>query len=245
MTNKAYALCVGLNELDPKPYRGWNGKLYCGEADASAMKKIADGQNYEEVILLKTEQATRQAFLDAVEAIRVKLNPGDLFLITFSAHGGLAKDENEDEKSGYDQTWCFYDSELKDDDFNKLLQKFDEGIRILVISDSCHSGSMLRGEEGYSPMFGQTLREKQDTIKASVRLLASSQEGQESREGRKYGLFTLRLLQVWDNGNFEGNYKKFYDEIVLLFDPLEKQMPNHLILGKEDKGFDESKPFTV
>ena len=49
--------------------------------------------------------------------------------------------EEEDKK---DETWCLYDGELIDDEVFIELAQFAEGVRIIVLSDSCHSGSVVR-----------------------------------------------------------------------------------------------------
>jgi hypothetical protein len=48
----------------------------------------------------------------------------------------------EDDKK--DETWCLYDSELIDDELFNELGRFAKGVRIVVLSDSCHSGSVVR-----------------------------------------------------------------------------------------------------
>ena len=50
-------------------------------------------------------------------------------------------DENED---GYDETWVLYDRQLVDDELYTLWSKFAPGVRIVVLSDSCHSGTAIR-----------------------------------------------------------------------------------------------------
>ena len=74
----------------------------------------------------------------------------DTFLLTYSGHGGQLEDMNEDESSlnprdRYDETWCLYDREFVDDELNVYLRDFKEGIRIFILSDSCHSGTVARG----------------------------------------------------------------------------------------------------
>jgi hypothetical protein len=43
-----------------------------------------------------------------------------------------------------DETWVMYDRQLVDDELYDLWSQFAAGVRILVFSDSCHSGSVNR-----------------------------------------------------------------------------------------------------
>ncbi len=43
-----------------------------------------------------------------------------------------------------DETWVCYDRQLVDDELYELWGKFKSGVRILALSDSCHSGTVTR-----------------------------------------------------------------------------------------------------
>ena len=43
-----------------------------------------------------------------------------------------------------DETWVCYYRQFIDDELYELWGKFKAGVRILVLSDSCHSGTVLR-----------------------------------------------------------------------------------------------------
>jgi len=43
-----------------------------------------------------------------------------------------------------DEMWCFYDCVFIDDEFYNELAAFAPGVRIVVLSDSCHSGTVTR-----------------------------------------------------------------------------------------------------
>jgi len=43
-----------------------------------------------------------------------------------------------------DETWCLYDGEIVDDEPYALYGQFAQGVRILVFSDSCHSGTVTK-----------------------------------------------------------------------------------------------------
>ena len=140
---RGLSLHIGLNSVDPKHYEGWSGDLMACEFDANDMATLATAQNIKPTVLL-TERATRANVLKAVRAAAKTLSGGDLFFLTYSGHGGQIPDVSGEEEDKKDETWCLYDGELIDDEvFNELAQ-FAEGVRILVLSDSCHSGSVVR-----------------------------------------------------------------------------------------------------
>jgi hypothetical protein len=43
-----------------------------------------------------------------------------------------------------DETWCLFDGHLIDDYLRGALAKIASGVRVVVISDSCHSGTVIR-----------------------------------------------------------------------------------------------------
>ena len=73
-----------------------------------------------------------------------KLKAGDLFFLSYSGHGGQVPDVSGDEPDKQDETWCLHDGQLIDDELYLELSRFQKGVRILVLSDSCHSGTVTR-----------------------------------------------------------------------------------------------------
>lgn len=140
---KGYALAIGLNAVDPGHYAGWAGKLNGCEPDALNMASIASTRGLNAETLL-TASATRNAVLGKLGALAGKLKSGDLLVVSYSGHGGQIPDQNGDEDDGLDETWCLYDGELLDDELHQAWSKFQSGVRILALSDSCHSGTVLR-----------------------------------------------------------------------------------------------------
>jgi hypothetical protein len=65
-------------------------------------------------------------------------------MLSYSGHGGQVPDVNNDEPDAQDETWCLYDGQLIDDEIYAQLGKFSQGVRILVFSDSCHSGTVVK-----------------------------------------------------------------------------------------------------
>ncbi|MCX7279243.1 MAG: caspase family protein [Burkholderiales bacterium] len=140
---KALSLHIGLNAVSGAAYSGWTGPLAACEFDANDMAAIAKSQGMKSTVLL-TRQGTRAKALAAMRNAAKSLRAGDLFFLTYSGHGGQVPDSNGDEADKQDETWCLYDGQLIDDELYFELSQFAAGVRILVLSDSCHSGSVTR-----------------------------------------------------------------------------------------------------
>ncbi len=140
---KGLALAIGLNAVDPEHYSGWSGELNACEADAEDMTSIGTSRGFQ-VTTLMTKDATRVNVLDALSKAAKELKAGDIFLLSYSGHGGQLPDMNGDEIDAADETWCLYDGELVDDELYAQLSTFAKGVRILVFSDSCHSGTVTK-----------------------------------------------------------------------------------------------------
>ena len=140
---KALSLHIGLNAVSPAAYGGWSGELAACEFDAKDMAAIAKSQGMKSTVLL-TKQGTRAKMLTAMRKAAKQLKKGDLFFLTYSGHGGQVPDVTGEEIDKQDETWCLYDGQLIDDELYFELSGFAAGVRILVLSDSCHSGTVTR-----------------------------------------------------------------------------------------------------
>jgi hypothetical protein len=147
---KALSLHLGLNSVSAAAYSGWDGPLAACEFDAADMAVIAKSQGMKHT-LLRTKQATRAKVLAALRNAARTLKNGDFFFLTFSGHGGQVRDANGDEPDHKDETWCLYDGQLVDDELYVELGRFAGGVRVLVLSDSCHSGTVTRARVTTDP----------------------------------------------------------------------------------------------
>lgn len=281
MAHKGMSLHIGLNSVDPKEYEGWDGKLNACEQDARDMKAIAESKGCKATMLL-TAQATSSNVMGAIEAAAATLAADDLFILTYSGHGGQIEDSNADEGDDLDETWVLYNRQLIDDELYTMFSLFNAGVRILMFSDSCHSGTVARfvpdflmASPGVSRAYGlpdspryrfmppevsartynahkelyDELERKYRTggdhlpIGASVQLISGCQDNQLSLDGPRNGLFTSKVLQVWNNGSFKGTYRKFWREISAKMPPT--QSPNLFRTGMRDIRFERQTPFTV
>ncbi len=153
---KGISLHIGLNRVDPAHYQGWDGELTACEFDAKDMRTIAQKQKFASSRLLLSAEATAGAVIQAIIDAAKECRKGDLFWITYSGHGGQVPDTNHDEKTlrtglrdNLDETWVLYDRQLVDDELYVLWGKFRQGVRILVFSDSCHSGTVVKAPASF------------------------------------------------------------------------------------------------
>jgi hypothetical protein len=152
---KGISLHLGLNAVDPGHYMGWDGELVACENDAHSMEALAQTLGYAQTKVLLTDDATSRRVTSAIKSAASSLESGDAFFLTYSGHGGQVLDTNGDEAvrdygeigetaDTKDETWCLFDRQLVDDELWALWSLFPRGVRIFVLSDSCHSGTATR-----------------------------------------------------------------------------------------------------
>jgi hypothetical protein len=143
---QAISIHLGLNAVDDHVYRGWSGPLRGCENDARAMQAIADARGFTSRLLLGAD-ATCPNLFATMDRAAADLAAGDLLLLTYSGHGASLPDRSGDEPDQRDEAWCLHDGLLLDDEIHHRLCTFAAGVRVLVVSDSCFSGSVIRDEQ--------------------------------------------------------------------------------------------------
>jgi hypothetical protein len=165
--SRGLSLHIGLNSVSGAAYSGWTGPLAACEFDANDMAAIAKTKGMKPTVLL-SKKATRANALAGIRGGATSLKSGDLFFLTYSGHGGQVPDANHDEPDKKDETWCLYDGQLIDDELYFELSRYKAGVRILVLSDSCHSGSVTRELPPPPPPPGQRAKLMPDTVARRV-----------------------------------------------------------------------------
>ncbi len=138
---KGISLHVGINEVSPAfP----NADVLVGcENDARAMHDVASDAGFYKHTVLLGPNATYARVEREVKAAAEDLEDGDIFLFTFAGHGSQEPDKSGDEPDLEDETLLLYDLMLIDDVLERdLWPRFKPGVRILMVSDSCHSGTV-------------------------------------------------------------------------------------------------------
>lgn len=162
-----HALLIGLNTYHPnsgvRPLAGCH-------SDVAAVKtflleyyrdQIPDEQN---IRVLLDGGATRQQVIDGFREHLSKAGPEDAILIYYAGHGSqniAAEAFHAFVTDRKEEGWVLYDSrlpgnfDLADKEIALLLSEIGEKCpHVALVSDSCHSGSLTRGEEeGWLPRF--------------------------------------------------------------------------------------------
>lgn len=135
---KYYALVIGNNDYQHL------SKLQTAVNDARDVAQVLKIDYGFEIKLVL--DAKRKDILSSLNTFRQKLNPKDHFLIYYAGHGSFDKQANK----GY---WLPVDAEPSDpsewiiaDDITANIRRIDSR-HILIVSDSCYSGTIDRSAE--------------------------------------------------------------------------------------------------
>jgi hypothetical protein len=137
-----YALCIGIND-----YPGTGSDLSGCVNDAHDWAQELTKRGFD-VELMLDGAATGDAMREAMRR-RVRAGEsGDVVVITYSGHGTWVPDADGDEPDRRDEALCPYDigtaGPQLDDELFDILSDRERGVRVVMVADSCHSGSVAR-----------------------------------------------------------------------------------------------------
>jgi hypothetical protein len=154
---------------------------------------------------------TKANIVNAINTLVSGLKPGENIMFHYSGHGGLIRDKNGDEVSGYDS--CIYPlngttlETMSDDELRTLLAaRVPVGSKCLAILDSCHSGTAvdLRYLWETTPSGSLVYTENKAYVKTDgdVLFLSGARDDQTAADtvdvtGRPCGALTWALLDTW------------------------------------------------
>ena len=141
------ALCIGINHYGI-PNSDLNGCVN----DISTLQGILTsrfGFATENITTLLNDKATTNNIKTELSKLVMGAVAGDTIVFQYSGHGSSIPDTSGDEIDKLDEIICPYDlnwttNMVKDDDLYTVFKNVDPQVQLLVILDSCHSGSMLR-----------------------------------------------------------------------------------------------------
>ncbi len=123
--------------------------------DGRAMQSIITSKflfDSKKVDTLFNEAANRTAILNQMNALLDKSNPNDIAFIYYAGHGSRVTNSLSREADKLDEsivpsdTWKPGVEDIRDKELAKIFNQFiDKGVKLTVIMDCCHSGSLSRG----------------------------------------------------------------------------------------------------
>ena len=181
---------------------------------------------------LHDSQATREEILAAIHTHLIEqTKPGDTAIFYFAGHGAQVADDGADEGDLLDETIVPYDGRLRgedardirDDELRALFAKLTAaGVHLVVILDSCHSGSgtrargtARRADPIGAPASDRTLNETQDLLpvpaEAPIAVLLAAARSHELAyetevDGIVHGVFTRGLVQALQRNRPRATY---------------------------------------
>ncbi|NML14453.1 caspase family protein [Azohydromonas caseinilytica] len=136
------ALCIGINN-----YPGTGMDLQGCLNDAHDWAETLTQRGFAVSTLLDA-QATKAAMVEGMAQLIGQAQPGDLVVITYSGHGTYVPAMEDDEVDGLDEALCPHDirskGALTDDEIHELLLRRQPKVKLVLIADSCHSGTVTR-----------------------------------------------------------------------------------------------------
>lgn len=232
---QGYAVIVGLAGVDPDSYDGCSLASGCegAEADVERIDRLAGSRGFLP-LTLKTSRATAGAVRDHLRWAARATRFGDMLLFYFAGHGRRRPDSSGDESDGFDELLLAYDRPLADDELDEIWREFTDGVRILVISDACHSGTNFR-----LPFPGR--RTALPPMKASLVHLAACRDEESAAAFRGGGAFTLSLCRAL-SPSFSGDYRDLLRAVTAA---LPSQHPRLELFGPGAGEFVRERPFSI
>ncbi len=238
------ALLVGINKYPESPLRG------CVN-DVRAMKELLSkyGATADNVHVLLDGEGTREKILREVRWLVKGTAAGDVRLFHFSGHGTYVPDESGDEKNFRDECLVpvdnFASGLLIDDELRKEYEKVHAEARLVLIMDSCHSGTVSKGPRGERMRFlkppagvRKTIEKKRETFVANIAAKAEKAlEGKDVSEAKKQATIAAMVKAAWAQMG-ERRYGVFTEDenIILIAGCTDQQTSADAKFGKKYHG---------
>jgi metacaspase-1 len=163
-----YALCIGIND-----YPGTGSDLAGCINDAKDWSAVLKKRGFIVGNLLN-RQATGKAIRMGIAAVLARAKPGDIVVIQYSGHGSFVPDQDGDEPDNTDECICPYDiyskGPITDDELFQIYSKKAPGVKLFIISDSCHSGTVSK----FAPIITPATIKGRNAPRRTVRFLPPS-----------------------------------------------------------------------
>ncbi|HLP44728.1 MAG TPA: caspase family protein, partial [Candidatus Kapabacteria bacterium] len=214
-----HALLIGIDDYSISGLDNLKGT----DNDLQLIKNVLlDNLRFKEqdIITLKNKNATHSRLEKAFSQLADRVNVGDFIYIHYCGHGSQVPDNDGDEYPGlFDQTWVPYGSrcplmegkdryDITDDELHGwLLPIFDKTDNVVIVSDSCYSAGVTRGDILHARSVSPDQRPYPSLAKIVVEkdfaggiLIGAAQDDELAFEaifdGKIHGLFSWYWLDV-------------------------------------------------
>jgi len=191
-------------------YKKTSNPLTC-TMDGRNMQTLAQACNISDCVAMYDEQCTKENVFQAIQQVGGRCGEDDYFVIYYSGHGTNVEDRDGDEDDGQDEAYCFVDAYgrisaetlMTDDEFAEaVIGATEEGVRILVLSDCCHSGTIAD-------------LDREEWGGREVVSISGCLDGQTSGDMGRGGIFTHSMLlaidQLQDSGTEDYSIGMLYN----------------------------------
>jgi metacaspase-1 len=147
--DKRKYLGIGINSYPSSPLNG------CIPDIDLATKIAKEKYNMVDISILKEKNANKKRIIESLKTFFTGVGDTDKLYIHYSGHGSYERAKNpkkSKETDEYNEGWVPYDYQyhglVLDDELNQLIMNVNPKATLLIISDSCFSGTVARGEDG-------------------------------------------------------------------------------------------------
>ena len=238
------ALLIGIDEyaapkdIKPSAYRSDWPTLDGCKNDAQCIKGIITqsfGFPEKNVQELYNKEATRGAILNAMDELLQKSAQGDIAFMYYAGHGSQVKNSLSTENDLKDEsivpvdTWKEGVADIRDKELAKICNRFiDKGIKLTLVFDCCHSGSIARGL--YQPKY-RYISESNIDVKdnshpiapesrkrSNFLVLSAAQDNEYAQEQKDdnniaHGAFTLSLTRALNQQSSQASVQNIFNSI--------------------------------
>lgn len=160
------------------------------------MVDLAQKCNVATIKTLWNREVTKEGLTAAIEEVGALCGPEDYFIIYYTGHGDLLVDDDQDELSGKDSALCLLGPDgnvepreevwMRDDDFvDAIVDSVEPSVKVMVLADCCHSGTLLDLRTSEFPAREQTCIS-----------ITGCEDSQTSAGTGKGGLFTRSMSRA-------------------------------------------------
>jgi len=242
-TGTKHAFLVGINQYQ-LPGNNLRG---CVNDIQDAQSKMLVPQGFKDIKVLTDKQATRANILAGLSSMVKSAQPGDFLYFHYSGHGAQVDDTNGDEPDGQDEILCptdlkvvngTFQNAVVDDEIQTILGQLKPGVGFLMVSDSCHSGSIDQLSQSFSAtqprafnmpahLANATPLQANKTLMSAYQnrvrggqyvVITGCQDDQTSADayinGRYNGALTYYLLDTFTKGGASQTYGQWHKSIL-------------------------------